>query len=189
MTIKPAILSFFALSLFLFSFSKPGTRSGIPSVKYLYAIPLSEMKSDTGGRTVRLDSIQSCIDRYVTVMSQHGFTNHAGDPVNIRIHTTRLVTTAESFNGKNLQDWLNATAASYAAAGKTLMIRIQLGIYDANYLNTYQPDPALRAANVNRIAIFVVPYDAATPNQSLSALAAPSGGGGGTGFDLGGVQP
>src|SRR5664279_6526419 len=69
------------------------------------------------------------------------------------------ITTGETFDGKGLLDWLNFTATQYAAAGKTLMIKIQMGVYDMNYLNTYQPDPAKKTASNNRIAIFIIPYD------------------------------
>ena len=123
-------------------------------------------------------------------MTAHGFADQAGLPINIRLKKTSQITTGESFNGKEFLDWLNATAAQYTAAGKTLMIKIQMGVYDMNYLNTYQPNPSLRTASNNRIAIFVIPYDAST-GQAVKALAQPSGSGtnGGTGYDLGGIQP
>ncbi len=53
-----------------------------------------------------------------------------------------MLTTGESFNAQDLQKWLNATIAQYAAAKKTLVINVQLGVYDMNYLNTYQPNAA-----------------------------------------------
>jgi hypothetical protein len=151
----------------------------------------NEIKTDTGGRSVSLDSAQLCIARFTAVMKDHGFSNAAGQPVNIHIKKTSMITTGESFSGKNLQDWLNATMTQYASAGKTLVINVQLGIYDDNYLNTYQPNASLRSANKDRIAIFLVPADAST-GQPVHALAAQPGNPpppGGTGFDLGGVQP
>ena len=155
------------------------------------AFSVREIKTDTGGRSVSLDSAQLCIARFTTVMQNHGFSSVAGQPVNIHIKKTSMITTGESFSGQNLQDWLNATMAAYASAGKTLVINVQLGIYDANYLNTYQPNASLRSANNNRIAIFLIPADAST-GQPVHALAAQPGNPpppGGTGFDLGGVQP
>jgi hypothetical protein len=190
MKIKPIILcSVLLLSVFLFSFKNSDKSSGrlfLSSSMYTDI----ELKLDTGGRTVSLDSAQACIDRYAALMKDHGFSNQAGQPVNIRIRKTSMITIGESFNGKNLQDWLNATAESYAQSGKTLMIKIQMGVYDMNYLNTYQPNAALRAASNNRIAIFLIPYDAGS-GQSIRAFnTLPTGGTPtGGGYDLGGVQP
>jgi hypothetical protein len=181
------------LSIFLFSFRNTDKISGSRSMSITTPIAGSrpEMKTDTGGRTVSLDSAQLCIARYAAVMKDHGFSDVAGQTVNIHIKTTSMITTGESFNGKNLQDWLNTTAAQYTAAGKTLMINIQFGIYDMDYLNTYQPNAALRSANNNRIALFLIPSDASTgqPFHALVAQPNGSGGTGGTGYDLGGVQP
>ena len=193
MNIKPCFLPFLAvLSIFLFSFRN--TDKAVPGRIADMATPgsLVKMQTDTGGRTVSLDSAQLCINRFATLMKDHGFSDQAGQNVNIRIKKTSMITTGESFSGKNLQDWLTATTAQYAAAGKTLMINIQLGVYDMNYLNTYQPNAALRSANNNRIAIFLIPYDASTGQAVHALVAQPNGNGGtqgGTGFDLGGVQP
>ncbi len=189
---KPVILSsLLLLSLFLFSFSNTETTSGrLPRNKIFAPCP-SEIKTDTGGRTVSLDSAQACIARFATLMQAHGFSDQAGQPINIHLKTTSLITTGESFSGKNLLDWLNATEAQYAAAGKTLMVNIEMGVYDMNYLNTYQPDTALRTANNNRIAVFLIPTDASTGQPVRALQVQPMGGTGtgGTGYDLGGVQP
>ena len=184
--ILPAILFLF-LSIEVFS-SPDRLAKTIPSFTRVRLQNLT----DTGGRTVSLDSAQLCINRYSTLMANHGFADQAGLPINIRLKKTDKITTGESFDGKKLQDWLNATATDFAANGKTLMIKIQLGVYDDNYLNTYQPNAALRAANKNRIAIFIIPYDGTTGQPVRALTVQPMGGtgtSGGTGYDLGGVQP
>ena len=79
---------------------------------------------------------------------------------------------------QDLQNWLNATLKQYAEARKTLVINVQLGVYDMNYLNTYQPNAALRAANNGRIAIFLIPADAATGQVVRALVAQPNGSGG-----------
>jgi hypothetical protein len=191
MNIKPGILSILWFPcLFLFVFASAKTTNLNMSIRH--SIPLSlTMKTDTGGRAVNLDSAQACINRYAALMAAHGFANQAGLPINIHLTKTSLITTGESFIGKNFLDWLTATAAQYTAAGKTLMIKIQMGVYDVNYLSTYQPDPVLQKANINRVAIFVIPYDAST-GQAAMGLAQPmggTGGNGGSGYDLGGIQP
>jgi hypothetical protein len=138
-----------------------------------------------------LDSAQACINRFTALMTAHGFANQAGLPINITLKKTSQITTGETFDATSLLAWLNGLAAQYAASGKTLMLKIQMGVYDMNYLKTYQPDPAKRAASNNRIALFIIPYDASS-GVAVRGLAAPSGSGGtsgGTGYDFGGVQP
>jgi hypothetical protein len=189
MNIKPCIPCILLVSCFLIFKNAEGRKPGFDdysSGKFNRII-----KTDTGGRTVDLDSAQACINRYTALMTAHGFAKKAGLPINITLTKTSQITTGESFDGKGLQDWLTNTAAQYAAAGKTLMIKIQMGVYDMNYLKTYQSDPAKRTASNNRIAIFIIPYDAST-GLSVKTLAQPLGGTGtqgGTGYDLGGVQP
>lgn len=123
-------------------------------------------------------------------MAQHGFTNPGGQTINLTIPTSSMLTTGESFNAQDLQKWLNATLKQFAGAKKTLVINVQLGVYDMNYLNTYQPNAALRAASNGRIAIFLIPADAATGQVVRALVAQPNGSGGsGTGYDLGGLQP
>lgn len=151
-----------------------------------------KMETDTGGQAVNIDSAQACINRFPAYMAQFGFTNPGGESVNIKIRKSAMLTSGESFNAQNLQNWLNATIAQYAAAGKTLVINVQLGVYDMNYLNTYQPDAAKRTANNGRIAIFLMPADASTGTVVRALVAQPNGSGGsggGTGYDLGGLQP
>jgi len=192
MNIKPNILQYpLLLTVFLFAFKKSEKTIIQSGSRSVYGIQ-KQMKSDSGGRTVNLDSAQVCINRYTALMQAHGFSDPGGKNVNIRIKKTDQLTTGEAFDGKSLQDWLNNTAAAYQQAGKTLMIKIQMGVYDMNYLNTYQPNPNARMKDNNRVAIFLVPYDGAT-GQPVRALGIqPSGGtgtGGGTGYDLGGLQP
>jgi hypothetical protein len=191
MNIKPSISSILlALCFLLLAFLNAEARVPVEQ-----AYPLGTfsgiIKTDTGGRTVDLDSAQACINRFTTLMTAHGFAKKAGLPINITLTQTSKITTGETFDGKDLLDWLTVTAAQYASAGKKLMIKVQMGVYDLNYLKTYQSDPAKRTASNNRIAIFIIPYDAST-GLSVKTLAQPLGGTGtqgGTGYDLGGIQP
>ncbi len=194
MKIKPTILlASLLLSTFLFSFTSPHKINTSQITGAVNNGP--QIKTDTGGRIVNLDSAQACIDRFAALMNAHGFSDQAGQPIDIHLTTTSMITTGESFNGKDLRNWLNATLQQYNTVHKKLMIKIQLGVYDLNYLNTYQPNAASNTANNNRIAIFLIPYDAASgvAAKNLSAIANGSGGtqpgGSGTGYDLGGLQP
>jgi len=179
---------FLVFSIVLFSYANSahaaGSRQFIP-----FSSGTAQIKLDTG-RIVNLDSAQACIDRFPAFMAAHGFAAQAGQPINLNLTTTSQITTGETFSGKDLQKWLDATMAAYKKAGKTLMVKVQLGVYDMNYLNTYQPNAAKRAAANNRIAIFIMPYDASS-GQAIRALTAqPMGSGGtGTGYDFGGLQP
>jgi hypothetical protein len=190
MIIKPYFFRGFFLLTIIF-ITLPGLSnsiSQIAGVKYFSMVPA--LKTDTGGRAVNLDSAQACIDRFAGLMKDHGFADQAGLPIDIHLTTTSMITTGESFNGKDLLNWLTATAKQYKAANKKLMIRVQMGVYDLNYLNTYQPN---NTSNNNRIAIFLIPYDAGTGKVVKNLIAVPNGTGGtqqgGSGYDLGGLQP
>jgi hypothetical protein len=190
---KPSILHLlFFLSVFLFSFRNTDKESHNLKPANPFIAIQKEMVTDTGGRTVNIDSAMECINNFPAFMAAHGFTNPGGQTINLTIPTSSMLTTGESFNGQDLQKWLNATLKQYAAANKTLVINVQLGVYDMNYLNTYQPNGLLRAAYNGRIAIFLIPADASTGQVIRSLVAQPGGSGGsggGTGYDLGGLQP
>jgi hypothetical protein len=143
------------------------------------------------GRIVNMDSIQTCLANYKKLMKSHGFSNPGGQPFNKTIAITDQLTTGESFSGKDLRDWLDATADSYSRAGQTLSIRIEFGVYDMTYLNTYEPNAAKRAKSNNRIAIFLIPYDASSGTtlepHAMAATSTTAGSGGA--YDFGGLQP
>jgi hypothetical protein len=155
-----------------------------------YEMVQKEIRVDTG-RIVNQDSIQTCLKNYTKLMKDHGFSNPGGQPFTQTITKTAQLTTGESFSGTDLRDWIDATATAYAQAGKTFSIRVEFGVYDMTYLNRYEPDPAKRAKKNNRIAIFLVPYDASSgltlqPHANIAG-GSPSGGGGA--YDFGGLQP
>jgi hypothetical protein len=179
-------------SVFLFSFRNINHASRAPKPADQFIVNHDKVETDTGGRAVNIDSAQACINRFPAYMAQFGFTNPGGQTVNLKIKKSAMLTTGESFNAQNLQNWLSATMAQYVAAGNTLVINVQLGVYDMNYLNTYEPDAAKRTAKNGRIAIFLMPADASTGTVVRALVAQPNGSGGsggGTGYDLGGLQP
>ena len=190
MLLKPSIFcTFLFFSVFLFSFRNIDQPSAIERKISSYMAQM-EIHLDTG-RIVNKDSIQSCLTNYKKLMKAHGFSNPGGQPFTQTITTTAQLTTGESFNGTDLRDWIDATATAYAQAGKTFSIRVEFGAYDMTYLNRYEPDPAKRAKKNNRIAIFLVPYDASS-GQTLQPHANIAGGtpsGGGGAYDFGGLQP
>jgi hypothetical protein len=190
MILKPSILcTFLFFSVFLFSFRNIDKSSGKEELNSSYNAQKG-IRLDTG-RIVNQDSIQTCLKNYKKLMKDHGFSNPGGQPYTSTITTTTQLTTGESFSGTDLRDWLDATAAAYTQVGKTFSIRVEFGAYDMTYLNRYEPDPAKRAKKLNRIAIFLVPYDTSS-GQTLQPHANIAGGtpsGGGGAYDFGGLQP
>jgi len=190
MIIKPYFLRLLFLSAVLLISLRGLTKDITHFITVNRFITLPVQKTDTGGRAVNLDSAQACIDRFAGLMKDHGFADQAGLPIDIHLTTTSMITTGESFTGTDLLNWLTATSKQYKAANKKLMIRVQMGVYDMDYLNTYQPN---NTANNNRIAIFLIPYDAGTGKVVKNLIAVPNGTGGtqqgGSGYDLGGLQP
>ncbi|HEX3768620.1 MAG TPA: hypothetical protein VHT72_09600 [Puia sp.] len=186
----PSILcTFLFFSVFLFSFRPIGKPSDKIWPGHTVTAP-KEIHTDTG-RIVNQDSIQTCLSNYRKLMKNHGFSNPGGQPFTQTITTTAQLTTGVSFSGTDLRDWIDATAAAYAQAGKTFSIRVEFGVYDMTYLNRYEPNPATRAKKNNRIAIFLVPYDASSgitlqPHANVAG-GTPSGGGGA--YDFGWLQP
>jgi len=187
---KPSILyTLLLFSVFLFSFRKMGKTSDKISLLCL-ADAQQQSVVDTG-RIVSVDSIESCLRNYTQLMADHGFSNPGGQPYTSTITKTSQLTASVSFSGTDLHNWIKATEASYAHAGKNFSIRIEFGAYDSVFLKTYEPDPAERIRKNNRIAIFLVPYDAATglTLQSQSNIAGGSSSGVGGAYDFGGLQP
>lgn len=191
MTHKMAIpCSLLLISAFLFSFRNPENNM---SPDLLSGTTYAQM--DTG-RIVNADSIQPCLDNYKILMAKHAFSDPGGQPFGKKIALTDKLTTGESFSGKDLRAWLDATDDEYTSQGKILSIRIEFGVYDMTYLNTYEPNAARRAKSNNRIAVFLVPYDAASgvslkTHVMAAATATPAGGSGSGGgaYDFGGLQP
>jgi hypothetical protein len=187
---KPSILYYILFfSVFLFSFRSIDKTLGkqfLSSSTYVRQVN----RLDTG-RIVNLDSIQTCLANYKRLMKNHGFSNPGGQPFNNTITKTAQLTTGESFSGKDLRDWLDATADAYIQAGQTLSIRIEFGVYDMTYLNTYEPDASKRAKSNNRTAIFLIPYDASSGKtlQPHAMIVSGTTSGSGGAYDFGGLQP
>jgi hypothetical protein len=187
---KPSILCTLLLfSVLLFSFrniDKPSVTA--PSGRSFSSN--NYIRRDTG-RIVSQDSIQTCLKNYKKLMKDHGFSNPGGQPFTSAITTTSPLTTGETFSGNDLRAWIDATAAAYEQAGKTFSIRVEFGVYDMTYLNRYEPDQAKRAKKNNRVAIFLVPYDASSGNtlQPHANIAGGTPSGGGGAYDFGGLQP
>ena len=193
MSQKPSILYLcLFFTVFLFSFRNIPMESRRQPSSNSFIVIQQKMETDTGGRTVNIDSALACIDRYPAFMLKHGFSNPGGQAFTSTLTKTSMLTTGESFNGQDLQNWLTATLAQYSAAGKTLVINVELGVYDLNYLKTYEPNATKKSSNNGRIAIFLIPADASTGKVVRALVAQPNGSGGsggGTGYDLGGLQP
>jgi len=188
------------LALALTAFRQPGIRPGNHQIQDLASAGIRHhhpnSTSDTLGRPVQIDSAQSCIEQFPGYMKKHGFSNVEGEAVDLHITKTNIITTRQSFDGRDLLEWLSNTAKEYDADNKKLIIKIEFGIYTSDFLNTYQSDPELRKKYLGRVGIFLIPYDSTQlVNQGLTNERKTNFGppppppGGGTGYDLGGIYP
>jgi hypothetical protein len=128
-------------------------------------------------------------------MKEHGFSNVEGKAVKLRNSRTNIITSSQAFDGKDLLAWLSNTAKEYDAANKNLIIKIEFGVYNNDFLNTYMHDPALRKKYLGRVGVFLIPYDSTElvkqglKSQRKTNSGPPPPPGGGTGYDLGGIYP
>jgi hypothetical protein len=194
MTYKPSILSTLLIASFFFLSFRTPDKNSIPDLTDGATHTKTNFGLDTG-RIVNIDSIQDCLNNYKTMMKNHGFSNPGGKPYSSTLTVTDKLTTGESFSGKDLRAWLDATDDEYTSQGKVLSIRIAFGVYDMKYLNTYEPDPTKRAKSNNRVSVFLIPYDASSGGSikphAMAAGVTPAGGSGSGGgaYDFGGLQP
>ena len=188
------------LALILTAFRQPENHSGNHPIQDLVSAGIRDHNPnslpDTLGRPVRIDSAQSCIEQFPGYMKKHGFSNLEGKAVKRRITSTDIITTSQSFDGKDLLEWLSTTEKEYDAANKKLIVRIEFGIYNSAFLNTYQRDPELRKKYLGRVGVFLIPYDSTellkqglTNERKANFGPPPPPPGDGTGYDLGGIYP
>jgi len=188
------------LALILTAFRQPGNHSGNHPIQDLVSAGIRNHNPnslpDTLGRPVRIDSAQSCIEQFPGYMKKHGFSNAEGEAIRLRISRTNIMTTSQAFDGKDLLEWLSNTAKEYDAANKKLIIKIEFGIYNSDFLNTYQGNPGLRKKYLGRVGVFLIPYDSAQMvgqgpknERKINFGPPPPPPGDGTGYDLGGIYP
>ena len=147
--------------------------------------------SDEGdyGQTVHIDDVKPCVELYIREMNKHGFTNTV-EPANIVLTQTQMITTEESFRGRELLSFLRKAAGRRAVigGGRKTKVKIVFGMYTEDYLSKYAPNnETMRNRKRNRIAVFLVTCDwnEATKRYEF----AKEEGDDENAFDFGGLQP
>lgn len=137
------------------------------------------------GHEVRLDSARQCILLFKPTMKDHLIMDTITSFI-MRARRARKITESERFGGAGLLAWLMKTVDLLDSLdkGKNLTIRLSLGIYTNEFLNTYLPkDSILRAKKQDRITIFVIPeYTGKKANLFIKGEEA-------TAYELGGLEP
>lgn len=128
------------------------------------------------GKLIPYDLALEAMDKYVEVMSDHGFkmsSTAVGLPFDCTNVRTARMTTSEEFNYAEVDAFLEAAAREFKDAGATgdIYTRLRMGIYTEDVLN--YPGLALtaeeKAERLGRITIFIVPFVLPDPAE-LSLL-------------------
>jgi len=148
-----------------------------------------------GGHAVPWSYIQPCINAYIDTMNRYGI--NADSPrqkITKCPDSTYFITTSEVFRADSLMAYLKAQIEQYDPKGKgaNLNFVIYPGIRTVNLLTDY--GYGLGTSTAGRITYFIVPDTSSTPPQlrlkSVKGMKAiPADGGGGSGFEVGGIQP
>jgi len=144
------------------------------------------------GQPVTRAQYQPCLDSFVAVMGRYGITPNNPPVKNTSCPAmTWPITTSESFQASGFIAWLQSIVDTYDPSGKgaNLDFQIKFGICTPKFVADLGQNTAL----VGRIAVFVVGAYRDTPAaKALKAKALKSAAGtdpGGTGYELGGLQP
>jgi hypothetical protein len=168
--------------MFLFSCNNAGTDTAAASPNDSAAAP-SPNKYHGGGHSVPWSYIQPCIDAYTDTMKRYGIT---ADSPRVKItkcpDSTYFITSSESFRADSLMAYLNAQIQKYDPQGKgaNLNFVIYPGIRTGSLLSAFSG-----TGGAGRITFFIVPDTSGTgPKRALAADP-----GGGSGYEVGGLQP
>jgi hypothetical protein len=185
---RTILLSALALpALFFLSCNNAGNAAGAgaPSPKDTSATGVSDpSRYHGGGHSVPWSHVQPCIDAYVDTMKRYGI--NSDSPRQKMTHcpdSTYFITTSESFRADSLMAYLQQQIAIYDPKGKgaNLNFVIYPGIRTVSMLQATNTP----TTTAGRITFFIVP-DTSGPALTKSL---PKDGGGGTGFEVGGIQP
>ena len=134
-----------------------------------------------GGHRVPMTTIQPCLDAYTQVMSTYGITSDSPSvPMTKCPPMTYRITSTEGLTYAYFKNWLDSIVAVIDPVGKgsNVWIKIQPGIVTQQYAM----ENGLPASKIGRINYFVVP-------ALIDSTKGQGNGGGGDGYDVGGLQP
>ena len=134
-----------------------------------------------GGQPVPTANIQPCLDAYAKVMASYGITaDSPSAPITKCPAMTYRITTTEGLTYATFKNWLDSVVAVIDPVGKgsNVWLKIQPGICTQQFVTAMGANPS----RTGRISYFIVP-------ALIDSTKAVANGGGGGGFEIGGLQP
>jgi hypothetical protein len=139
-----------------------------------------------GGHAVPWAYIQPCINAYIDTMNRYGINSDSPrQKLKQCPDSTYFITTSEAFRADSLMAYLKAQIEKYDPQGKgaNLNFVVYPGIRTPDMLAYYNLGPK----TAGRITYFIVPDTSGNPPVKRTRQV--GGGGGGSGFEVGGIQP
>ena len=137
-----------------------------------------------GGQRVSYADIADCAAAYKTVMAQYGITADSPSvPMGKCPTQTYRITTNEALTYTTLRHWMDSVVNVIDSAnhGSNVNFNIVPGICTSKFVTTY----GLSSARTGRISFFLVP----SLIDSSKAKTPGGNGGGGDGYEIGGIEP
>lgn len=137
-----------------------------------------------GGQRVPMNEITPCLQAYQSTMGQYGITSDSPSvPITKCPPQTYRITLTEALTYTSFRSWLDSAVLALDPTGKGANVNLQImpGICTAKFV----ADMGQPSARIGRISFFIVPV---LIDTSSTPSAKPAGGGG-DGFEIGGIQP
>jgi hypothetical protein len=175
------------LSAAFFACSNGGAKSGADSTSTGTAKNAVVLDSTAlsfhhgGGQRVPMSNIQPCLDAYAQVMATYGITADSPSvPITKCAPMTYRITYTEGLTYATFRTWLDSVVAVIDPTGKgaNVWLKIQPGINTQQFVN----GASLPTSRTGRISYFIVP-------ALIDSTKAQSNGGGGDGYEVGGLNP
>lgn len=134
-----------------------------------------------GGQPVPMANIQPCLDAYDKVMAAYGITaDSPSTPITKCPSMTYRITSIEGLTYATFKSWLDSVVAVIDPVGKgsNVWLKIEPGICTQQFVTAM----GANASRTGRISFFIVP-------ALIDSTKAVANGGGGNGFEIGGLQP
>jgi len=184
---RTILISALALpALFFLSCNNAGTASpGSPTDTSATGVVADPNFHHGGGHSVPWGYIQPCIDAYIDTMRRYGINSDSPrQKIKHCPDSTYFITTSENFRADSLMAYLKEQIEKYdpKGHGANLNFVIYPGIRTASMLSFVN----LGTTTAGRITYFIVPDTTGPVNTRTRGL---TGGGGGSGFEVGGLEP
>jgi hypothetical protein len=171
-------------ALFFFACNNAGTAAGAGSPDSTGAVS-DPNKYHGGGHPVPWAQIQTCITAYADTMARYGITaDSPRQKISKCPDSTYMITTSEYFRADSLMSFLKEQIQKYDPQGKGA--NMNFVIYPGIRTGPMLTGAGVAATTAGRITFFIVPD---TTGPGLKGKALPKGGGGGDGYEVGGIQP